>query len=269
MASVLGIDAAWTATQCSGIALVQNMGSYWQLIAVAASYLNFIDGSEHPINKQRRPSPSVIDLRSVLDAAASMNSSGSADLIAIDMPLARTPIVARRSADDAVSRAYGAKKCGTHSPNAIRPGLISDAFREACEAHGYPLLTKQVSTPGLIEVYPHPALVELTGAIERLPYKVSKTRSYWRSETPLHRRIRLLDQWAAIVATLEEEIIGVSAMLPVPSQTSATWELKAFEDALDAVVCAWVGICVLESRAMPYGDDNCAIWIPVDKKNGG
>lgn len=194
MTTVLGVDAAWTKTQPSGVALVENTGSYWRLIAVAASYLNFIYGSEHPINEQRRPLPSVIDLRSVLDAAASMNSNGSVDLIAIDMPLARTPIVVRRSADDAVSRAYGAKKCGTHSPNAIHPGLISDAFREACEADGYPLLTKHVSTPGLIEVYPHPALVELTGAIERLPYKVSKTRSYWRSETPVNRRIRLLDQ---------------------------------------------------------------------------
>jgi len=31
--------------------------------------------------------------------------------------------------------------------------------------------------------------------------------------------------------------------------------MKAFEDKMDAVVCAWVGICALESKAVPYGDD--------------
>ncbi|RIK83075.1 MAG: DUF429 domain-containing protein [Hyphomicrobiales bacterium] len=249
--------------------MIENSGSVWRLIAVAASYLNFIDGSERPISEQSRPSPSIMDLGTILNAASSMIGCSGVDLVAVDMPLARTAIIARRSADDAVSRAYGARKCGTHTPSAIRPGPISDALREACEASSYPLLTKAISTPGLIEVYPHPALVELTSAIERLPYKVSKTRSYWRTETPANRRCRLLEQWVAIITALESEIAGVSAMLPVPQHTAATWELKAFEDALDAVICAWVGICALEGRAIPYGDDDAAIWIPVANENVG
>jgi predicted RNase H-like nuclease len=39
-------------------------------------------------------------------------------------------------------------------------------------------------------------------------------------------------------------------------------EVKAHEDALDAVICAWVGVCALEDRATPFGDENSAIWIP-------
>ncbi len=268
MTAVLGIDAAWTATQPSGVALVERQGTAWRLIAAASSYSNFIQTGMRPVSEHCRPSSSIIDLRVLLDAASVM-TSGSVDLIAVDMPLARTPIIARRTSDNAVSRAYGARKCSTHTPSVIRPGPISDAMRATCEASGYPLLTQSISTPGLIEVYPHPALVELTGAFERLPYKISKIRNYWRDETPANRRSRLLDQWTAIVAALENEIAGVSAMLPVPQQTAATWELKAFEDALDAVVCAWVGICALEDRAMPYGDDVSAIWIPVAKRNGG
>jgi predicted RNase H-like nuclease len=268
MAAVLGIDAAWTATQPSGVTLIKNSGSVWQLIAVAASYLNFIDGSDRSVSQQSKPLPSIMDLRNTLDASTAMIND-TVDLIAIDMPLAKTAIVARRHADNAVSRAYGARKCGTHTPSAIRPGPISDVIRETCEASGYPLLTKDISTPGLIEVYPHPALVELTGAIERLPYKMSKTRSYWRSETPMNRRVRLLDQWTAIVAALENEIDGVNTMLPVPLHTATTWQLKAFEDVLDAVICAWVGICALEDRAIPYGDDDAAIWIPVANENVG
>ena len=44
-------------------------------------------------------------------------------------------------------------------------------------------------------------------------------------------------------------------------------EMKAFEDALDAIVCAWVAICVLEGRAEPYGDEESAIWIPTTHRN--
>ena len=40
-------------------------------------------------------------------------------------------------------------------------------------------------------------------------------------------------------------------------------ELKAYEDALDAIVCAWIAICALEARAVPFGDETSAIWIPL------
>ncbi|MCM2500652.1 DUF429 domain-containing protein [Neorhizobium galegae] len=39
-------------------------------------------------------------------------------------------------------------------------------------------------------------------------------------------------------------------------------ELEAFEDMLDAVVCAWIGACVLDGRARAYGDEASAIWVP-------
>ena len=38
--------------------------------------------------------------------------------------------------------------------------------------------------------------------------------------------------------------------------------LKRYEDALDALVCAWVGTRYVEGHADHYGDDDAAIWIP-------
>tara|TARA_B100002003_G_scaffold148670_1_gene137814 strand:+ start:724 stop:861 length:138 start_codon:yes stop_codon:yes gene_type:complete len=38
--------------------------------------------------------------------------------------------------------------------------------------------------------------------------------------------------------------------------------LKTYEDGIDALVCAWVGIEYLRGAATPYGDDDAAIWIP-------
>jgi predicted RNase H-like nuclease len=131
-------------------------------------------------------------------------------------------------------------------------------------AAGYSLLTaSKDKPPGLIEVYPHPALIELTGAEKRLPYKVGKIKAYWPSSTPQQRRDRLFREWSEIVTLLEREISGVEAALPLPPHEAKLAELKAYEDTLDAVICAWVAVCALEERAVPFGDQSAAIWIPI------
>jgi predicted RNase H-like nuclease len=179
------------------------------------------------------------------------------------MPLARTPIRSRRVADRVVSRVYGGRQCSTHTPNALRPGPVGEKLGDGLAKLGYPLLTTALAPQGTIEVYPHPALVELAGARKRLPYKVSKIRKYWPEATPSVRRERLIHEWQSIVGLLESAIAGVHAMLPLPPAGTPAIALKAFEDKLDAIICAWVGICALDGRAQPYGDAESAIWIPV------
>jgi predicted RNase H-like nuclease len=257
--AVLGIDAAWTLTQPSGVALVAKSVDGWRLVCVEPSYQRFHAGA-HGLPPEVRPSGSEPKPNELLLSALKL-CGRSLDLVAVDMPLARTPIAGRRASDDAVSRAYGARKAGTHTPSATRPGRISDNLRSAFEAAGYRLLTRVAEPPGMIEVYPHPALVELTSAEERLRYKASKVRNYWRHATTAERRDRLYAEWFRIVFHLEREIIGVKAALPIPSVWASGLELKTYEDMLDAVVYAWVGMCTLEGRAIPYGDDNSAIWI--------
>jgi predicted RNase H-like nuclease len=179
------------------------------------------------------------------------------------MPLSHVPILGRRVSDNAVSAAYGAKKCGTHTPSATRPGPLSDALREGFAQAAYPLLTDNGAPRGLIEVYPHPALVELASAEERLQYKLSKVRRYWPSATASERRHKLYCQWAEIVGLLEKQIAGVAAVLqPLPHDASGL-QMKAYEDMLDAIVCAWVGTCFLEGTAIGFGDADSAIWVPT------
>ncbi len=265
MRAVLGIDAAWTTTQPSGVALAVERSNGWRMIAAAASYQRFHAQADRRQPPEQRPSGSEPDAMALL-LSASVLCGAPLGLVAIDMPLALTPIVGRRLADDEVSRAYGARKCGTHSPGAKRPGRLSDALREGFEDAGYPLLTKQtgaIKLPGVIEIYPHPALVELFDARKRLPYKASKVQSYWPEAFPADRRTRLYGQWREIAARLEREIAGVEAVLPPLEATAKASEIKAYEDTLDAIVCAWVAICALVGRATPFGDENAAIWIPT------
>jgi predicted RNase H-like nuclease len=261
MRAVLGIDAAWTLTQPSGVALAIERSDGWRLIAVTSSYQRFYALADDSLPREQHPSGSLPDVPKLL-ASASTFCGASVNLVAIDMPLARTPIVGRRASDNAVSKAYGGRWAGTHTPSAKRPGRLSEDLRQSFELAGYPLLTDNLGLVGVIEVYPHPALVELAAASKRLPYKASKVRAYWPGASLIERRALLYRQWSEIIALLEEEITGVAAALPGPAIDTRNIELKAYEDTLDAIVCAWVAICALEGRAMPYGDEDSAIWVP-------
>jgi predicted RNase H-like nuclease len=271
MRTVLGIDAAWTETQPSGVALAEETERGWRLKAAASSYARFeaFAGLAPEPPAQRGMKPDAIALL----AACRHLTGREPDLIAVDMPLSRRPIVRRRTSDLAVSVAYGAKKCATHSPSADRPGTISNELRAAFETCGYDLRTipspgeSSLVTPALIEVYPHPALVELTSADERLRYKISKSNKYWPALKPSERREKLLLAWNGIAAALEQQIEGVTTCLPEVRQTDSGAALKGYEAALDAVVCAWVGVCALEGLAEAFGDAESAIWIPArDRK---
>lgn len=265
MRAVLGIDAAWTHTQPSGVAMAVDSGTGWRLGTVAPSYRHFQALACGISVTTPRPSgsePSAPDL-----LASVMKLCGSApDLVAIDMPLSRTPISGRRASDDAVSRAYGSRHCSTHTPSTVRPGKISDDLTQGFSSAGYPLLTlAPVKRPGLVEVYPHPALVEFAGAPTRLKYKAGKGRTYWPGRTPAERRSLLLEEWKTIVSVLDARLPGVESTLPALDAAAGGVELKAYEDMLDAIVCVCVAVCILEGDALPYGDDTSAIWIPLRK----
>lgn len=265
MTSILGIDAAWTATQPSGVALVSSVDDNWRLIFAGPSYRHLLDHVGEGVVSISRPSGSVPEAVAILAAAAKI-AGVPVDLVAMDMPLSLEPIRARRVSDNLVSAHYGARHCSTHTPSAMRPGKISDDLRSSFEQCGYKLLTKEVATPGLLEVYPHPALVELMRAERRLPYKHGKIRNYWPGESRTSRRAKLFETWRMIVACLDQNLGGASAVLQLPPFEAPSWQMKAFEDMLDAVICAWVGICAFEGSAVPFGDETSAIWIPRSER---
>jgi predicted RNase H-like nuclease len=262
MRSVLGIDAAWTCTQSSGVALAAETAAGWELKAVAPSYQRFHALMADDLVGEVRPSGSIPDPAALL-ASCSARYDRAVDLIAIDMPLSHEPINGRRVSDNAISKEYGQRKCGTHSPTASRPGRMSDDMRENFGRAGYQLQTIAISAPGLIEVYPHSALVQLARAPERLPYKASKVHKYWPALVPKKRRAKLYRQWSEIVALLENEIRGVAAALSELELGASGAKVKAREDEIDAVVCAWVAICALQGRAKPFGNHQAAIWVPA------
>ena len=124
----------------------------------------------------QRPRGSKPDAAALLEAAHKI-CGRSVDLVAVDMPMSRRPITGRRSCYNKISEGYGGRGAGTHSASAERPGTISDDLRVEFEDHGYGLCTS-LPARGLIEVFPHPALIESLMADYRLEYKVGKASNY-------------------------------------------------------------------------------------------
>ena len=168
---VLGIDAAWTAHQPSGIALVQNTESGWSCLAVAPSYEAFINqASGQAWDPEQKATGSRPDPATLLGASKQL-AGAEVNCVSVDMPLATTPITSRRAADTAISSRFGARGCAVHSPSAERPGAMADQLRADFSALGYPLHTNssEQASPALIECYPHVALLALLKREKRVP----------------------------------------------------------------------------------------------------
>lgn len=266
-AVVLGIDAAWGTREPSGVALVRRDIDGWHCLAVAPSYESFIAlttrGSE--VDWSRPSTGGEANVDNLLEAAA-IRAGQPPNVVCLDMPLSRGQIVTRRAADQQISQAYGARLCSAHSPTGARPGPLGDRLHKSLARHGYRLITANddpVDNGALLEVYPHPAIVELLCLERRLEYKVSKSNRYWPRASVFERRRMLLDNFQRLDEGLSSWLGPLPLDLPSHEQVATLSELKRYEDALDAVVCCWVGIRYLARGARAFGGDRDTIWCPV------
>jgi predicted RNase H-like nuclease len=269
---VVGIDAAWTAHHPAGVALVKiQKRDRPRLLRVARSYEEFcgfckndrIDWS----TKVHGSAPNIPALLAVCERIAGVMPT----VIALDIPLGPQLITRRRAADRMVTSAYLKRKAGTHSPTATRPGPISQILFEqlcSCGFKWLPVrtaLSQSKNSRVFIEAYPHPAIIELLNLNERLKYKVSKLQKYWPDLEGDKRWAAVAQNLARLRTVLDKRLAGVADCLPSAQsliKNGAVSRLKGYEDALDAIVCAWIGCEFLAGRCVAYGDEKSAIWLP-------
>lgn len=257
MRAVLGIDAAWTPDGSSGIALVgEQADGNWSRVAVAPSYGGFLASAGLPTPTEFADIPGAL-----VNAAKKLLGGAELVLVAADIPLAKSAITKRRVADNLVSKKFGAAGCGTHSPTESRPGPISATLRDGFATNGFPLAVSfPISLPSIVETYPHPALLTLMGVERRVPYKISKASRLWKDVSPSDRWLKAVKQLSAIAGKLDQVIKGSQFTWPTTPVSMAS--LKPLEDQIDALVCAWVGIQILNGAAEPLGNYDAAVWVP-------
>ncbi|MCG3117923.1 MAG: hypothetical protein ALAOOOJD_00038 [bacterium] len=268
----LGIDAAWTAHHPAGVALIKIPArGPSQLIRVARSYEEFCNfAHDKKIDWVTNVHGSLPNIPELLAVCKKLTGT-LPNVVALDIPLGPQPITGRRAADRMVTKAYITRKAGTHSPTAQRPGPISRRLFEQLTESGFkwlpaiaaPLQNK--NTPVCLEVYPHPAIIELLNLTERLQYKISKRQKYWPALTREARRVAVARNLNRLRLALAKRINGVTTWLPAAPaliKKKQLARLKGYEDALDAIVCAWIGGEFLAANCVAYGDSASAIWLP-------
>jgi predicted RNase H-like nuclease len=93
---------------------------------------------------------------------------------------------------------------------------------------------------------------------------VAKSTKLWPGKGLSERKRLLVKNFRKLYAGLRQEICELpDDLLPSDLCEGSLNRLKRYEDALDALVCAWTGSRYLEGCATPYGDDKAAIWVPL------
>jgi len=243
-------------------------GERWHCTGVAPSYAAFLDLAEGiPVDWSVRPTGGLPEPGRLLDATGAL-LEGEVGTVTVDMPVSLAPFNSRRVGDNLVSSAYGRYGCGTHTPNNDRPGRLGADLTRAFAERGYGVAGAD-AVPGesraLVEVYPHPALLVLLGEEYRVKYKVGKARKFWPELTAGECRAEVATVWGKIHKVLRSVISGIDLPLPTAAEatTMTTAALKRYEDALDALVCGWVGMQYLEGHCTAFGDSSAAIWTPT------
>lgn len=263
MTLVLGVDAAWSPKNPSGVALVAVGRDRPRLIRAAPSYGHFVQAS--PPERWSEQIDTRISFGELLAEAGRIGGE-DVGVVAVDMPVAHTPVREPRSCDKAISKTFGARWCSTHSPTKERPGAVSDEFLKDAIKAKLSLRTTADTVPclgSLLEVYPHVALLGLCRAERRLPYKLSKRAKNFRKLSPRKRLDAVMDEWSTIVGCLKARI---DMQFDLDRGIAGLRLWKAWEDVIDAIVCCWVGSEWLSGRGVAYGNEDAAIWVPVDSQ---
>jgi predicted RNase H-like nuclease len=212
----LGIDLGWQ-SQPSGLCCLE-----WQ------------QGSLHLVDLVRLQ---AID--EILDWVDRWVGSAQPAIVAVDAPTLIPNQTGMRLPDRLAHQYFGRYHAGCYPANLSRPfAQRTVGFGLSLEARGFfhaPILIPQQMGRYQIEVFPHPATIHLFGLDRILKYKKGKLADR-RGEL-----MKLRDYIFAVLPTLEPALVFSEAIASNLMDIPKTGiELKALEDQLDSVVCAYV-----------------------------
>jgi len=263
-AAVLGIDAGRTSWEPSGVALWQLTNAKWNCLRVAPSYASFCGD----IDWEAAAVGGAANVAGVLATCRRLLGGRLPAVVAASVPLARGEITGRRACDTLINKRYSRRKCAIQAPTSRRPGSVGVRLQQGFKAAGFQLVSAAGRTGpvsgSLIEVYPHVAMLGLMRRAERVPYKAFNTQTYWPGLSVRTRRQLLLQEWRSILWRLGKYVGAIDVPLPKSLERWTFARLKRFEDAIDALVCAWMAAEFLCGETRALGNDKAAIWVPLN-----
>uniref|UniRef100_A0A486XV91 DUF429 domain-containing protein n=1 Tax=Rheinheimera sp. BAL341 TaxID=1708203 RepID=A0A486XV91_9GAMM len=222
----MGIDLAWHGVKPSGVAL----GRLYDQTLYVDQLL-----SEVLTNNQ------------LCSIVRDYNALG----VAIDAPLIINNQNGMRECERQIGQLYGAKGASCHTANlTLFPNATSVQLSELLQKHHYEHI---VGARWQIEVYPHPAIIELFNLDYRLAYKKGKVAERKAGQLLLASYLQSLGEQLPFTLRIDND-------LPVALTEAAIndlrgEQLKQNEDKLDAIVCLVIAALHLLNQTQVIGDD--------------
>lgn len=215
----LGIDLGWR-SQPTGLCCLEWDGQHLQL---------------HDLDRQA-------EIPEILAWIDSYTSPDIPALVAVDAPTLIPNATSSRLPDKLTHKYFGKYHAGCYPANANLPfAERTVGFGLALESRGFHhadhIIPQQLGRYQ-IEVFPHPAIVQLFGLDRILKYKKGKLADRKRELLKLHHFItQVLTQREPPLSLASSEFLKIDFSTWKPS----TLAFKALEDQLDSMICAYVG----------------------------
>ncbi len=187
-------------------------------------------------------------------------------VVAVDAPLVVRNASGMRTCERLVGRRYGARGASCYPSNRANLAFIDGgrAWRLAGDL-ALDTALDSVSPRRVIEVYPHAAIVELFDLSTVLRYKRGRRRTVEERQVELLRLMTLIESLAEAgpAMSVSEHASWIDARSTIESATRPLH--LAVEDAVDAVLCAYIALVGLvdPNRLETFGSDaEGAIIVP-------
>ena len=217
----VGIDLAWSPRNGTGLAIAAKEGARW-IVREAVAGLGTNREILEVLQKHAGETPAIV---------------------AIDAPLV-VPFEKRgREGDRLITKLFGPYDAGVYPATRFYLGryggkriwdLVEDlkgaGYRHDCRVE------PEKPTRQFFETYPHAATVALFNLKKTLKYKTRQGRTYetrWREFRKLESHLKGLGRARPAMA-------GVGDLLAEDMEALRGGKLKAYEDRLDAILCAYI-----------------------------
>lgn len=235
MVLFFGIDLAWSARNSSGIAVIEGNAQGGRL--QAANILG-----------------DMADILAFIDYYAKDHAA----IIGVDAPLWVPNEAGRRPAEAEIGQAFRRYEAGAHPANRrllSRDGVVrGEALVQELAQRSFvhrPAIEAGVAVRQVTEIFPHPSMVAIFQLERTLKYKARPKRRLderWEAWRTYQTQLRKL-------ASGDPALRGQQRWLDIDPEQLRGAALKRYEDVIDAIFCAYIGL-----YAFRWGAERCRVF---------
>lgn len=180
--------------------------------------------------------------------------------VAIDASLIIPNKTGQRQCERELAKVYSKKRAACHATNlTLYPNPFSVKLSNALSDKNFHHLG---TDKWQIECYPHPSLIEIFGFSERLQYKKGSVNERKAGQIQFSQHLKSLSSSPVVSLHIPDSLSHYLSQEHINSLRGQA--LKSNEDALDAIICLYIGaLYSTRNPAIRFGSlQEGYIWVP-------